>query len=296
MSSRKPVLKRMLVPFSTLSIALMGISSCNVFDPLDSPGSDAQYLSAARACFDKGDYECAKQNYAKLSNPYKDTVNAEESFITLEQQGASMATFMEFVGDLSDRGTGAALTAFANRLASGAGVTKRQAIWNVYNSANTGTISNPDLKNFVVFISSLALVGELLAETSQGTGNLVPSHIAASSATCEASNTSCTTGSNSCKEPSGSTLVAGPAPLIQSANPTNSTATPRQLYDMIDEAVTAMGALGASGRFTGAVSSFNSIKSKITGLGGNSSILDAQDTMPEECFRQMLLTTGIGTL
>lgn len=295
MWSSKPVFKRMLIPFSTLSIALLSVSSCNVFDPLDSPGNDAQYLSAARACFDRGDFDCASKYYAMLSDPYADTVNAEQSFMTLDKQGASMAAYMEFIGNLTENGFGSALTAFANRLTGGAGAEKRQTIWNIYNAANTGKITNPDLKNFVVFISSLALVGEILAETAQGNSSLLPSDIATSSSVCTASTTACGAGAATCNPPSGSTLKAAAAPLIQSANPDNAVATTRQLYDMIDKTVTTMSALGAAGRFSGAVTSFNSISSAINLVGG-SAALDTPTSMPDQCFRHTLLSLGVGTL
>ena len=47
-----PMLGEFIVIFLSL---LAAASGCNLFDPLDSPTSDAQLISAARACFDRGD-------------------------------------------------------------------------------------------------------------------------------------------------------------------------------------------------------------------------------------------------
>jgi hypothetical protein len=268
-----------------------------MFDPLDNPGSDPQYLSAARACFDRGDFNCARENYAKLSSSYSDTATAEQSFLTLDEQGASMGAFMEFVGDMTDKGTGKALTIFANRLTSGSGVTRRVTLWNVYNSAKNGSITNPDLKNFVTFISALALTAEMLAEGAQGSSQLIPGHIATSSSSCQSSGTACAGAAATCNAPAGATLVygTGAIPDITTTSPSNTNPSTRQLYDMINETLSALTALSASGKFSGAVSDFNSIANVLNGIGGSAAI-DGGPNVADQCFRHTLLTMGVGTL
>jgi hypothetical protein len=63
--------------------ALAALSGCNVFSVLDSPSGDAQLISAARACFDQGDFACARDNYSKLSDSSADIRASEEAFLAL---------------------------------------------------------------------------------------------------------------------------------------------------------------------------------------------------------------------
>jgi hypothetical protein len=282
-------MKRMLIPFSTLSIALMSVSSCNVFSPLDKPGSDPQYLSAARACFDKGDFNCAKENYSKLSSSYADTVASEEGFITLDEQGASMGAIMEFVGNLTEKGTGQALTIFANRLTSGAGLEKRVALWKVYSDAVNGSISNPDLKNFVIFVSSLSLAAEILAEGSEGTSEVPYTYIVSPS--CKTAPVAACAVTAACDAPSGATLIRNTDGIDANTQPTNSSATTRQLYDAIYNSLDAMTILGAGGRFSSALSDFSTITQA---LGSNSASIGSTAAV-DRCFRQTLVNLGVGT-
>jgi hypothetical protein len=289
MSIANPVLKRILVPFSTLSIALMSVSSCNVFDPLDNPGSDPQYLSAARACFDKGDFACARENYSKLSSSYSDTATAEESFIALDEAGASMGALMEFVGNLSDKGTGQALTIFANRLTSGAGATKRVAIWQAYSAAANGGIKNPDLKNFVIFVSSLSLAAEVLAEGSEGTSQVPYTYIV--SPNCKTVPVAACAITAGCDAPAGATLYRNSNTITASTEPNDAQASTRQLYDAIYISLEAMTNLNAGGRFASALSDFSSITQ---GLGSDSSTIGTTAAV-DRCFRQALVNLGVGT-
>jgi hypothetical protein len=289
MSIANPVFKRILVPFSTLSIALTGLSSCNAFDPLDNPGSDPQYLSAARACFDKGDFACARENYSKLSSSYQDTVTAEESFISLDEEGASMGAIMEFVGNLSDKGTGEALTIFANRLAPGAGVNRRVAIWKAYSAAANGGIKNADLKNFVIFVSSLSLAAEILAEGSEGTSQVPYTYIVSPS--CKSASVAACAITPGCDAPAGATLLRNSSNIDATTQPTNTQASTRQLYDAIYISLDAMTTLGAGGRFSSALNDFSSITQ---GLGSNSTTIGTTAAV-DRCFRQTLVNLGVGT-
>ncbi|MBI3534419.1 MAG: hypothetical protein HY072_02890, partial [Deltaproteobacteria bacterium] len=74
---------------SLLLFCSMFLVSCpNVFDPIDNPSGDAQLLSAARACFDKGDLACAKDNYGKITGTTDaEYAAAETAFTILEENG-----------------------------------------------------------------------------------------------------------------------------------------------------------------------------------------------------------------
>ena len=123
-------------------------SSCNLFS-FDSPSGDAQHLSAARACFDSGDLNCAAQNYQALSASDADQSVSEQAFLTLDAQGASMANLIQFIGDIANTSNaGIAITNFAERMHGGAGETKRVAIWNAFYSYVQIT-DNPLLSQFV---------------------------------------------------------------------------------------------------------------------------------------------------
>jgi hypothetical protein len=195
---------------------------------------------------------------------------------------------MEFVGNLIDKGTGTALTVFANRLTSGAGLEKRVAIWKAYSSVKNGSIQNSDLKNFVTFVSALALTAEILAEGSEGTSELLYTDI--TSASCKNAG-SCALNTN-CDAPTGATLVMGTSNIDTTTQPTNTQPTSRQLYDAIYATLDAMTKLGAGGRFSTALGDFSNITQT---LGSNSTTIGTTSAV-DRCFRQTIVNLGIGTL
>ena len=67
MFSAKNLIQRLFV-IAGLAIPLVLQGCVNIFDPLDSPSGEAQLLSAARACFDDGDFACAREFYGKLGS------------------------------------------------------------------------------------------------------------------------------------------------------------------------------------------------------------------------------------
>src|SRR5262245_33958624 len=93
-------------------------SGCfNLFSFIDSPQGDAQLISAARACFDRGDYPCALQYYQQVSASQADTARSEEALIILAQNGVGMSAFISAYGNSSSSG-GQFITRLAGKIIS----------------------------------------------------------------------------------------------------------------------------------------------------------------------------------
>lgn len=160
------------------------LAQCNLFAPFDSPSGDAQLLSAARACFDRGDMDCAREYYAQVSGNERDAALAEQAFAVLDGQGATMAAFIQAFADSNDTG-GIKLTKLANSLTENAGPLKRAAIFKAFKTH--AQIENQELAGLVQFITSISLAAEILAETADETGltnEVEPSDIVQDAAGC----------------------------------------------------------------------------------------------------------------
>ena len=77
------------------------LSSCNLTEKIDNPRGDAQILSAARACLDLGDYECAFKYYSKLSNDVGEVKGTEIAFATLDKIGLGLGAFLKSFSNLA---------------------------------------------------------------------------------------------------------------------------------------------------------------------------------------------------
>lgn len=255
----------------------LALNSCNVFDPFDGPSGDAQILSAARACFDRGDLACAREMYAQLSSSYADTVASETAFAILDENGASMGEFMAYVG----RGaTGSALTTFAQNMATlGANSERRHAIWTAFKKKDS--ITNPDLKNFVKFTTALALAAEFLAENAGGDGILLQSELMANPASCDPTNCLISAGCGA----GSSTLVLGSAADIDTTEPTG-TLNSDHLYWAFNHAYNGFNALNPSGG--GEAGGAGSMDDLLSGgqPNGNAAI--------DQCLRGRMKDFGIG--
>lgn len=148
-------------PLIVLLTSLLA-SSCNVFDPLDSPTNDEQMLSAARNCFDEGDIECAKAWYQRLSGGYRDVQASEMAFAVLHQNGITMAMFLGALGKGGNGGAG--LNTLANKIGGSASESLRVQIMTSYQYVNA--INYPELRGFVRFVVAFTLAAEILAEDS----------------------------------------------------------------------------------------------------------------------------------
>lgn len=267
-----------------VSGALLGLSGClNVFSPFDKPGGDAQLLSAARACFDKGDFNCAQNYYSQLSSADADVKTEEQAILVLAQNGATMAQFMNFVGNLTDLNGGKAITIFANGMIPKAGLASREALWNAWQSYKN--ISNTDMSFFVQFIGALSLAAEIMAESAAGGSTVGQNDIVNNASSCT---TSGCAANAACGAPSNGQLTEGPAYDITTTLPSNAVATSRQFFDMITAAETALQNLSQGGKFSNVFNTFQSITQGIS-----SSQLDTLSAV-DYCFRAELLSQDIG--
>ncbi len=266
--------------FAALSFLLV---SCNLFDPIDSPSGDDQILSRARACFDQGDFDCAKKYYAMLeSSSYGDTALSEEAFSLLDQSGAGMGNFI-FAFAKPDGGK--SLTKLATRLIEGGHGTAddRARIYQAYR-LNLRITSGSQVQGLVQFVSAVALASQLLAEDSIALGlAAVTQTVVASDATaCLAAD--CTLSPASCQVPGG---MAKGSTAFDFGSAGQTTLTETRTLKMLNEAITEVKAgldkLNASG-------SFGSLGDFASGLSG--AAIDA--TANGECFRKEMINQGIG--
>ncbi|MEK7689913.1 MAG: hypothetical protein AAB425_02720, partial [Bdellovibrionota bacterium] len=160
-------------------VALLSAGGCNLFGTM-APTTDAQRLSVARACFDQGDYECAREYYTAITDTtVADEVIAETALMTLDDAGVGLKMFGTLItsaaggGSTSSSsasggssssaagGTGGMLTSIA-AVIKDAGEAQRVKIFDAYKAADK--ISSTGLKGLVQFLASFALIGEILAE------------------------------------------------------------------------------------------------------------------------------------
>jgi hypothetical protein len=276
--------KSFLTLSGVLLTALLSMSGClNIFSPFDKPSGDAQLLSAARAAFDNGDFVSAQKYYSQLSNADADVRTEEEAILVFAQNGASMAQFMNFVGNVTDLDAGKAITIFANTMTPTAGLASRLAMWNAWQTYKN--ISNTDIQFFVEFVGALSIAEEILAEAAGGASTLTQNDIVTTSTSC--STTSCTTNA-SCGPPTNGQLSEGPADDITMTAPSNAVPTSRNLFDMINAAETALQNLSQGGRFSNIFNTFQTITQGIS-----STDLDSVAAI-DQCFRAELLAQDIG--
>ena len=259
--------------------------SCNVFSSLDSPSSDEQKLSAARACFDEGDIECALDLYEELASDFNDIRHTEDAFAKLEKAGVGMRSFMTAFGGGGNAGK--SITRLVNLLISDASESKRLAIHGAFSKVHK--ISDPFLRGLVRFVSSAALIAELLAETAslQGSYELTTADLANDASTCkETTDTGCAT-ETTCGPPTNNALIQGDAVDLETTSPSGDSPTFAMLHASVQQVIKALsGELSAVGNF----------QSSITDLGA---VLELQGNpttiLVERCYRYLLLDKGLGS-
>lgn len=169
--------------FPALALSILAIPACNLFGGLSKPSNDEQYLIAARACLDQGDYSCALSHYEALSNSKIDEKLSEKSLTTLAQNG--IFSFSDLIGTLgSSRGGGASFSSLGNLLAQRGKTTSaiRQIIQETY--AQNNGIQRAELRAFSKFISSLAMFNSILGTIAGADGLLTASDIVSSPTGC----------------------------------------------------------------------------------------------------------------
>lgn len=259
-------------------------ASCNMFDPVDKPDGDEQILSEARACFDQGDIECAKEMYSQLSSAKADVAGTELAFALLEGAGVTMSTFMQAIP--SGQG-GKGVTKMAELLYPGS-AEKRGKIFEAYRAA--ASIQSQELRGLIRFLAAFALVAEILGEQA-GSGGLTKAHIVRDPTVCinatKASATACLTDP-ACSAPETSTLAAGaPYDFVNGNLSAMDLSTGNPTLGMIIGAMNAVNhafqnELGASGKFK-------------TGTGDFATTLLANDPVIQApCLRYALISNEVG--
>lgn len=272
--------REFLIRFNILfaASALFGLTAClNVFDPIDNPGNNAQYLSAARSCFDRGELACAREYYGKLGT--NEVAILEAAFVSLEEAGAGMEEFIRAFGDGSG---GNGITKLANAVASGAGSTKRETIFQAYRSV--ANLSDPSLRGFGKFITALTLAAEILAESSGNDGILTQADLASNPSGCLAA-----VGAN-CNAV-GLTNASYSGALSSKTSLISLTRSLGLLNAAFTEVVNGLNTLGATGKFSTGTGGFaqglTSIGSALgSGAGGDDGV--------SRPYIQLLLQEGVG--
>ena len=204
----------MIKKFGIGLVLVFVLSACNLYGGLSHPGNDEQYLSAARACLDHGDYTCAKENYQALSSAYQDVQISELGLTTLAQNNIfSISDLVSSLG--SNLGDASSFAFLAEKLAT-RGITNgtyRTSLKAVYD--NDSAIIEPNLRAFSKFIAALGMFNEVLANAVGADGRLTATDIVnpATLAACRANGnnpanpSSCVFNLTNCAAPPGTAFT-----------------------------------------------------------------------------------------
>lgn len=244
-----------------IAIWLLGISvalsnlGCNALSFIDSPSGDQQILAAARACFDKGNFDCASKFYGQLSNASSDNANSEGAFEILSQNGVSVAVFMSAVISGSSSG-GKLVTTLANSLTSNASETTRLNIFHAYQK--NSLINDTKVRGLIRFITALSLMAEILAEDAGTDGKLNQSDIATNATGCLAASPLFTLSPH-CAKPSGKKLISGTALNLATATDAQMSGSPslQMIYAAVTEVNQGISQMQATGSLGSSTSSFS---------------------------------------
>jgi hypothetical protein len=280
---------RLGLGFSYLQLGVLGLTlgallGCNAFTSFDGPSSDPQLLEAARACFDRGDYDCASRYYGQLSTNSSDIANTEHAFALLSQSGMTAGTFISIVLNGVSSG-GQLVTRLANSLIPQAKQATRLNIFHAYQKSLL--INDTRTKGLVRFVTSIALLSEVLAEASTH-GALHKSDLVADATACAAASLLTYLITPGCLGPSGTTLTSGSAAItLTTATDTQLTGSPS--LQMILAAITEVDA-GISQMGTSSLGSTTS--SFATQLLTNGVV--NTDPTDSPIFRGLLISQGVG--
>lgn len=182
-----------------LLLTTLTLSSCNLFGGIDKPSGDIQLLDAARACLDQGDFVCAQEYYQKISNGSYDAKMSEGSLVMLAENNIFfMSDLISSLG--SGIGGASSLIALAQTFRSRdkTDSTTFTIIQRTY--GRTLWISEPTLKAYYRFISSLAMMSAVLAGPVGPDGVLTASDLAATPSTCKGLNAATCAASATCND------------------------------------------------------------------------------------------------
>lgn len=233
------------------------LGGCNSYSFLDTPSGDAQLLSAARGCFDKGDYECASKYYSQVSGDSSDLANSEEAFEILAQNGMTVGIFMSAAID-GGSDSGVLITKIANALTPVAKKSTRLGIFHAYQK--TSSIGDRHTQGLIRFITSISFLSEILAEDASTPGKLAKSDLVQNPVTCLASEP--TFASSGCNPPAGKKIVTGQSISLPTATDTDISGpggapTLYMINAAIEEISTSINQMQASGDIGSSSTSFS---------------------------------------
>lgn len=278
-------MKKLSRPMAALvCIASVFGSGCNVYRLFDVPSSDAQTISRARGCFDRGDYTCAAYHYSRASGLSAETAKAENAFMILAQQGAGLSVIAAAAAAMTSASGnsqgGKFITYLAKQFARNGSETKRLAIYSAYALSYDAAVTTPALQALIRFVAGAALAAEILGETASASGAFPQSDWVLDPTTCSGANAAC-------GAPANNILAAGAAygaspPLLDGTSEAffAGTASLHMLNAALYSMVTALGTLGSS-PVSGISSSFSDAAA---------AIVDADSPL----YREGLLIKGIG--
>jgi hypothetical protein len=269
---------------SGITLFALCLTGCNPMSVVDTPSGDAQVLSAARGCFDQGDYVCATKYYGKLSPVAGDTANAESAFELIAQYGATSGIFIKAVLAGGTNG-GKLITKLADTLSLNAGQTARLAIFHAYQKAPT--ISDTKTQGLVRFITALTLTAEILGEAAQTPGKFQTTDLVVAPATCSAASAVFYMVA-ACNAPTGTKLITGTAAVsLPTATDAQVSGAPTLflLNAALSEITNGLTQMQASGSLNSASGGFSAATTAIALLVGTDS----------PTYRGTLLSQGLGT-
>jgi hypothetical protein len=267
----------------SIFILFLFTSSCNVYQTVDKPSENAQYLSRARACFDQGQFDCASEYYQKLSDAYQDRGIVEDTFAVLEKEGAGMGTFISaFIG-----GGSSGLNKLASILHKDAGLSKRKVLFDVYK--NHLKIQDGDLRAFIRFITSAVLGAEILGEATGLDNILNLDDIAKDGSACKKKSSTDAPFSTECDVPIGIDQLASGTTVydfVTLVNCPEAKSNVGMVFAAAIEVSAALQALNVGGKFGTGLGSATSAISGLNAPGTNTAV--------DRIARNALLNAGFG--
>lgn len=142
------------------------LSGCmNLTGIIDKPHGDGQKISAARAAFDRGDLEKARELYGELGG--REDAISETVFLDLDTCGADIGAFGAALGAASGAtaNPGVLITVMAEKMNARHGTSCLATLLAAYKTSQN-SITDPSLKGFTGFLAAIAIAGEVLAHNS----------------------------------------------------------------------------------------------------------------------------------
>jgi hypothetical protein len=267
------------------------LTGCNVLSPFDSPSGDDQLLSAARDCFDRGDYVCASKYYAQVSSASSDTSNSESAFEILAQNGATSSVLTNAIlSGTTDPGK--LITRLAGVMTPYASATARLAVFHAYQKASL--IVETHEQGLIRFLTSLTLAAEVFSEAAATQGIFQQTDLVIDPTTCLASAPTfgAPGGTPGCFAPSGSKLISGPGPSYRLTTATDSDISASPNLSIVNAAILEINNGLAQMQTSGGLSNSSTFVDNLTAAANASLNIDPTDS---PIYRGTLLQNGIGT-